>query len=82
MPTQTPRNGAPRRTAWVIAAIRPSRARSAAMQAAKAPTPGSTSRSAPASTCGSALTTMAWVASNPSAARMSAFSAERRLPEP
>ena len=47
MPTQMPRNGAPRFTlASVIASMTPERASSASMQAEKAPTPGSTMRSA------------------------------------
>ena len=55
--THTPRNVDPRSTASVIASITPGRARSAVMQAANAPTPGSTMASAFAITSGSSVTT-------------------------
>jgi hypothetical protein len=80
MPTQMPRNGAPLPwTASAIASDTPGRASNAAMQAAKAPTPGNTTRSALAMTSGSSVTTTSLF---PSAARIRAFSAERRLPDP
>ncbi len=80
MPTQMPRNGAPLPcTASVRASETPGRASKAAMQAANAPTPGSTMRSASAMTSGSSVTTISLF---PSAARIRAFSAERRLPDP
>ena len=83
MPTQMPRKGAPRvLAASVIASTMPSRACSAPMQAAKAPTPGSTTRSALATTSASEVVTISCPPESPAAALRSAFSAERRLPEP
>ena len=49
------------------------------MQSAKAPTPGSTTRSASSTTCGSAVVT---ISDFPLAARAKAFAALARLPEP
>ena len=83
MPTQIPRNVAPRaRTASPMASITPGRARRARLPAAKAPTPGSTTCSARAIVSGSSVATTRAAPPSRSAARRRAFSAEGRLPEP
>ncbi len=80
MPTQMPRNGAPAPiTRASIASNSPSRAISPARHSAKAPTPGSTIRSARATASGSDETTTG--GRSPSRAmRWKLFSAECRLP--
>ncbi len=83
MPTQMPRNGKPRViTASFSASTMLGRAARPAMQSANAPTPGSTMRSAFATTSASDVTTMSCPVPRSAATRASAFSAERRLPEP
>ena len=83
MPTQTPRKGAPRvLTAWVTASITPGRPLTSRMQAANAPTPGSTMRSALAMMSGSSVVTTRRSPPSSRLARCNAFSAERRLPDP
>ena len=83
MPTQMPRKGLPsRRTALSSVSIMPGIAAIPSRQSRKAPTPGSTIRSALRTASGSAVTTMSGRASDKMAARSSAFDAERRLPEP
>ena len=52
------------------------------MQSANAPTPGSTMRSAESTCAGSAVTTISWPVLASAATRASAFSAERKFPEP
>ena len=62
MPTQMPKNGRPLcRTASSSAPTMPSTASRPRRQSAKAPTPGSTTRSAFATTAGSLVTTMGWL---------------------
>jgi hypothetical protein len=81
MPTHTPKKGLPRsRTASVMASTMPGTGMEAARQSAKAPTPGSTMRSALATASGSEVTAM--VSSSPAsrAARSNALAAECRLP--
>ena len=79
-PTQMPRNGAPPRIARSsIAAKRPGMARSPARQSAKAPTPGSTIRSAARTASGSPETATGPAPVSP-AMRWKLFSAECRLP--
>ena len=62
--------------------IIPSIAPSPFMQSAKAPTPGSTMRSAERAISGSAVTRISCPVPCSPATRANAFSAERRLPEP
>ena len=69
-------------TASFSASTMPGTAFSPLMQSANAPTPGSTMRSAFAATSGSAVTTISCPVPPSPAARASAFSAERKFPEP
>ena len=83
MPTQMPKNGrALERTASVIASSMPSTASRPLRQSAKAPTPGSTMRSARNTASGSRVTMIFGGFSMLRAARSNAFAAECRLPEP
>ncbi len=82
MPTQMPRNGRPAPTERSIASRMPGTAASPAAQSAKAPCPGSTTRSAAATTAGSSVTVDLGVQRRPSAARDRARAAEVRLPLP
>ena len=75
MPTQMPSTGRPPASRRPMT-LGPRTALSPAMQAAKAPTPGTTRPSASRAACGSALT-VTWAP-----VRARARSAERRLPEP
>ena len=80
MPTQMPRNGAPSFSTFSRnASTMPGTDDRPVMQSAKAPTPGSTMRSASLTTCGSAVV-MIW--DLPLAACAKAFAALARLPEP
>ena len=60
----------------------PGTASSPFLQSAKAPTPGSTTRSAARTTAGLSVTSIAASASLSRAARSKALAAEWRLPEP
>jgi hypothetical protein len=83
MPTQMPRNGrAFFRTVSFSASTMPGTASSPRRQSAKAPTPGSTTRSAAPTFSGSSVTRIGWSAPDSRAARSNAFAAECRLPEP
>jgi hypothetical protein len=65
-----------------MASIKPGTARMPAMQSAKAPTPGSTMRSARRTASASSVTVMAALTPASAAARSKAFAADLRLPEP
>ena len=83
MPTQMPRNGRPRLwTRSLSASIMPSMASRPRRQSAKAPTPGSTMRSARATASGLLVTTIGCVTPDSRAARSNALAAECRLPDP
>ena len=82
-PTQMPRNGrCLSRTVVSRASRMPGMALTPRSQSAKAPTPGSTTRSAALTSAGSALTAMPTRAPLSQAARSNALAAECRLPEP
>ena len=78
MPTQTPRNGTPRPiTRSSSASTSPGIAWSPSAQALNEPTPGSTTRRAPRTSAGSAVT-----ATRSAPAAISALWTEWRLPAP
>ena len=82
-PTQIPRNGRSlSRTVLSSASRMPTTRSTPALQSAKAPTPGSTTRSAARTAAGSPVTEIATSASLSRAARSKALAAEWRLPEP
>ncbi len=83
MPTQMPKNGRPRCSTFSFnASTMPSISSSPRRQSAKAPTPGSTTRAAAATSAGSLVTLMACALSSSRDARSNALAAECRLPEP
>ena len=75
MPTQMPSTGRLRSSRWAIS-LSPPTARSPAMQAANAPTPGTASPSQSSAASASAVT------STCAPTRSSARCAERRFPDP